>query len=272
MVDETDKLRDYLKRATVDLRKARRRVTELEDRANEPIAIVGMACRYPGGVSSAEDLWRLVVEGGDAIGEFPDDRGWDVESLFDPDPDRAGTSSYVCRGGFLTDPAGFDAEFFGISPREALAMDPQQRLLLEAAWESLEHANIDPLSLRGSKTAVFAARDYHEYGSPLREAPESVSGHLVTGVVSSVASGRIAYVLGLEGPAVTVDTACSSSLVTLHLAAQSLRAGDCDLALAGGVTVMVDARHVRGVLAAAWVVCRWPVPRIRGGRGWHGVV
>ncbi|MHA4820325.1 type I polyketide synthase, partial [Streptomyces aculeolatus] len=235
MAEDVAKLRDYLKRVTVDLRKARRRLQEVEDRAAEPIAIVGMACRFPGGVASPGDLWRLLVEERDAIGPFPTDRGWDLERLFGSGP--AGTTT-VREGGFLADAAGFDAEFFGISPREALAMEPQQRLLLESAWAALEHAGIDPAGLEEAKAGVFVGRNYHEYGAPLEYAPGSVEGHLVTGSVASVASGRIAYTLGLSGPAVTVDTACSTSLVTLHLAAQSLRSGESDLALAGGATVM----------------------------------
>ncbi|MEU3825039.1 type I polyketide synthase [Streptomyces sp. NPDC029080] len=219
------KLRDYLKRATTELERSRRRVRELEEQDREPIAVIGMGCRYPGGVRTPEDLWRVVDEGIDVVTEFPTDRGWDVEAIYDPEPGAPG-KTYVRHGGFLHDAAECDPAFFGISPKDAPGTDPQQRLLLEVTWEAFERAGIDPTTVKGSATGVFVGLMHHDY-----------TGGTISG---SIVSGRIAYTLGLEGPAVTMDTACSSSLVALHSAIRSLRKGECSLALAGGAAVMAS--------------------------------
>jgi acyl transferase domain-containing protein/acyl carrier protein len=228
MNDEA-RLRQYLERLTIDLRRERGRVSELEGRWAEPIAIVGMACRFPGGISSPRELWQLVAEEGDAIGGLPADRGWDLERLYHPDPGHTGTC-YARGGGFLTDIASFDSGFFGISPREAAVTDPQQRLLLEVSWEALENATVAPTSLRREPVGVFAGVMSQEYAAP--------EAGITAGMTSSAISGRIAYAMGLQGPAISIDTACSSSLVAIHLGVQALRAGECSLALAGGVTAL----------------------------------
>ncbi|MEU9447005.1 polyketide synthase, partial [Streptomyces sp. NPDC048304] len=245
---------DRMEAALPAIRALQKRAAELEARQarqHEPIAVVSMACRLPGGIDTPEAFWELLARGGDAVGGLPE--RWRGLDLFDPDPEAVG-KSYAREGGFLDGVEDFDAAFFGISPREALSMDPQQRLVLEASWEALERAGIRPASLGESRTGVYLGTMSSDYGDLGRDL-EALDGYVSTGKASSVVSGRVSYILGLQGPAMTVDTACSSSLVSVHLAVQALRQGECELALAGGVTVMstpalfVEFSRLKGMAA-----------------------
>ncbi|WP_317259660.1 MULTISPECIES: type I polyketide synthase, partial [Streptomyces] len=266
-MENQEKLFDYLKKTSAELVQMRKRLRHMEAREHEPVAIVGMGCRFPGGVEGPEGFWQLIAGGTDAMSGFPVDRDWNLERLDGSDPGDESTS-FARVGGFLDGAGGFDAEFFGISPREALGMDPQQRLLLETCWEALEDAGIEPGSLRGSDTGVYAGIIASDYQAGEQTGAD---GYVMTGTAASVASGRVAYSLGLQGPAVSVDTACSSSLMAIHLAAQALRSGECGIALAGGVTVMatpetfVEFARQRGLAADGR--CK-PFAEAADGTGW----
>ncbi|MFF3229126.1 beta-ketoacyl synthase N-terminal-like domain-containing protein, partial [Nocardia suismassiliense] len=245
-VGNNDRLREYLRRATTELQQAKRRLRTIEAQSTEPVAIVGMACRFPGGVNSPEDLWRLLSEGSDVASEYPADRGWDEFIDLVTQGNRPPDLSVP--GGFLYDAVRFDADFFGISPREAVTMSPQQRVLIEVAWEAVERAGIASSTLRGREVGVFAGINNEDYGTMIMLSGTDIV-HFSTSCAPSVLSGRVSYILGLEGPSVTVDTACSSSLVTLHMAVHSLRSGECELALAGGSTVMATPTTILGFAA-----------------------
>ncbi len=270
MSTSAEELVEALRESLRENDRLRKENQRLADDTREPIAIVGMACRLPGGVTSPDDLWDMLVNEKTGVSEFPGDRGWDIELVYDPTP-GVKRKSYVNKGGFLEKAGNFDPEFFGIAPREALAMDPQQRVLLETAWETIENARIDPHSLRGSKTAVYAGSMYHDYISDYFDMPENLSGFLVSGTTPSIVTGRISYTLGLEGASVVVDSACSSSLSAIHLGTQALRDGECSLALCGGVTVLgqpfsfIEFSQVGGLSPDG--VCR-SFAKSAGGTGW----